>query len=90
MYNALAIDLILQSLPNSFFGFVQNFHMHKIEKTFAELHGMLVVYEKEMHNSKPIVIALVGASSSKRKTTLKKRKLKRPIKSVLYPRPKTE
>ncbi|KAI6704372.1 hypothetical protein NL676_007334 [Syzygium grande] len=65
MDNELAVDLILQSLPNSFSSFVQNFHMHKMEKTLTELHSMLVVYEKEMHNTRPNVVAMAKASSSK-------------------------
>jgi len=37
MNNKLAVDLIFQSLPNFFFGFVQNFHVHKMEKNLIEL-----------------------------------------------------
>ncbi|KAL3715987.1 hypothetical protein ACJRO7_007707 [Eucalyptus globulus] len=87
MDNELAVDLILQSLPNSFSGFVQNFHMHKMEKTLAELHSMLVVYEKEMHNTRPNVVAMAKASSSKGKTILKKNKWKRHVKPVVQPKP---
>jgi len=47
MDNKLAMDLIIKSLPNSFSSFVQNFNMHKMEKTLTELHSIPVVYEKE-------------------------------------------
>ncbi|KAI6674133.1 hypothetical protein NL676_002039 [Syzygium grande] len=90
MDNELAVDLILQSLPDSFSGFVQNFHMHKMEKTLAELHSMLVVYEKEMHNTRPNVVAMAKASSSKSKTVLKKKKWKRPMKRAVQSKPKVE
>ena len=90
MDNDLAVDLILQSLPDSFSGFVQNFHMHKMEKTLAELHSMLVVYEKEMHNTRPHMIAMAKASSSKSKTILKKKKWKKPVKTAVQPKPKVE
>ncbi|KAI6674171.1 hypothetical protein NL676_002077 [Syzygium grande] len=90
MNNELAVDLILQSLPNSFSGFVQNFHVHKIEKTLAELHSMLVVDEKEMDKMRPNVAAMAKASSSKSKTVLKKKKWKRPIKHAEQSKPKIE
>jgi hypothetical protein len=37
----LATDVILQSLPVSYEPFIMNFHMNGMEKTVAELHGML-------------------------------------------------
>ena len=37
----LAIDLILGSLPESYDQFVMNYKMHHMEKSIAELHGML-------------------------------------------------
>ncbi|XP_030475902.1 uncharacterized protein LOC115693069 [Syzygium oleosum] len=88
--NELAVDLILQSLPDSFSGFVQNFHMHKMEKILAKLHSMLVVYEKEMHNTRPNVVSMAKASSSKSKTVLKKKKWKRPMKHAVQSKPKVE
>ncbi|XP_056172109.1 uncharacterized protein LOC130139336 [Syzygium oleosum] len=86
----LAMDLIPQSLPDSFSGFVQNFHMHKMEKTLAELHSILVVYEKDIHNTRPNVVAMAKASSSKSKTVLKKKKWKRPMKPIVQSKPKIE
>jgi hypothetical protein len=37
----LATDMILQSLPVRYESFNMNFHMNNMEKTMAELHGML-------------------------------------------------
>jgi hypothetical protein len=41
----LATDVILQSLPVSYESFIMNFHMNGMEKTVAELHGMLKTAE---------------------------------------------
>jgi hypothetical protein len=41
----LATDVILQSLPVSYESFIMNFHMNGMEKTMAELHGMLKTTE---------------------------------------------
>jgi hypothetical protein len=41
----LAICVILQSLSVSYESFIMNFHMNGIEKTVAELHGMLKIVE---------------------------------------------
>jgi hypothetical protein len=43
--NDLATDVILQSLPTSYESFIMNFHMNDMEKTVAELHGMLKTAE---------------------------------------------
>jgi hypothetical protein len=37
----LATDVILQLLPMSYELFIMNFHMNSMEKSVAELHGML-------------------------------------------------
>jgi hypothetical protein len=42
----LATDVILQSLPASYEPFIMNFHMNGMEKTVAELHGMLKTVQK--------------------------------------------
>jgi hypothetical protein len=41
----LATDVILLSLPTSYESFIMNFHMNGMEKTVAELHGMLKIVE---------------------------------------------
>jgi hypothetical protein len=37
----MATDVILQSLPARYEPFIMNFHMNGMEKTIAELHGIL-------------------------------------------------
>jgi hypothetical protein len=44
----LVIDVILQSLPASYEPFIMNFHMNGMEKTLAELHGMLKIAEESI------------------------------------------
>src|SRR5665213_2660505 len=41
-------DLILCALPPLFSLFVTNYHMHSMDKTISELHGMLRNFESEM------------------------------------------
>ncbi|KAK8539339.1 hypothetical protein V6N12_042968 [Hibiscus sabdariffa] len=44
----LAIDVVLQSLPDSFSQFILNFNMNEIEKTLPQLLGMLRTAEGNM------------------------------------------
>lgn len=44
----LVVDLVLQSLPESFNGFVQNFLMNDMDKTLPQLAAMLRTAEKNM------------------------------------------
>ena len=48
----LATDLILTSLPSEYDQFVMNFNMHGMEKTLAELHGMLKNAEQNIKKTK--------------------------------------
>jgi hypothetical protein len=48
---ALAVDVILQSLPPSFEGFIVNFHMNGMDKSLTELHGMLKTAEESIKKS---------------------------------------
>jgi hypothetical protein len=41
----LATDVIFQSLPARYESFIMNFHMNGMNKTVAELHGMLKTVE---------------------------------------------
>ena len=47
----MAVDLILQSLPNAYDQFIVSYHMHSMDKTLMELHGMLKTAESSI--SKP-------------------------------------
>ena len=41
----LATDIILQTLPDAYDGFVMNYNRHNMEKTNSELHRMLKTVE---------------------------------------------
>ncbi|GJY95170.1 zinc finger, CCHC-type containing protein [Tanacetum coccineum] len=46
MPNELGVSLILNSLNKDYYQFVQNYNMHSMVNTLAELHAMLKLYEK--------------------------------------------
>ncbi|GJR30013.1 retrotransposon protein, putative, ty1-copia subclass [Tanacetum coccineum] len=46
MLKELGVSLILNSLNKDYDQFVQNYNMHSMGKTIAELHAMLKLYEK--------------------------------------------
>ncbi|GKF11028.1 hypothetical protein Tco_0048954 [Tanacetum coccineum] len=46
MSKELGVSLILNSLNKDYDQFVQNYNMHSIGKTLAELHAMLKLHEK--------------------------------------------
>ncbi|GJY45650.1 zinc finger, CCHC-type containing protein [Tanacetum coccineum] len=46
MLNELGVSLILNSLNKDYDQFVQNYNMHSMGKTIAELHDMLKLHEK--------------------------------------------
>lgn len=62
----LSIDLILQSLPDSFFQFIMNFNMNEIECSLAELLKMLNTAEICIKMPKD-VMAMEGPSAKKGK-----------------------
>ncbi|KAL9451423.1 hypothetical protein AB3S75_013062 [Citrus x aurantiifolia] len=66
MDGELAIDLILQSLPDSFSQFIMNFNMNKMECSLAELLKMLNTAETCIKKPKD-VIAIEGPSTKKGK-----------------------
>ena len=67
------IDVMLQSLSDTYGQFIMNFHMHKMQCTLAELMNMLVTVELSMKGSKGLVLT-VEQTSSKRKSFRKKKK----------------
>ncbi|XP_052197420.1 uncharacterized protein LOC127804588 [Diospyros lotus] len=66
----LQIDLILQSLPDSYENFISNFYMNKIECTPAELMNMLITAQ---NNMKTGTVMAVTSSSKTRKGKGKKK-----------------
>ena len=67
------IDVILQSLSNTYGQFIMNFHMHKMQCTLAKLMNMLVMAELSLKGSKGSVLT-VEQTSSKRKSFGRKKK----------------
>jgi hypothetical protein len=62
----LATDMILQSLLASYESFIMNFHMNDMEKTMAELHGMLKTAEDSIKKN-PNHVMMVQREKKKRK-----------------------
>ena len=56
----LAIDIILQSLPEPYDGFVMNYNIHGMNKTVFELHGMLKTTEKNIKTTKDVLMVNKG------------------------------
>ena len=72
----LATDLILQSLPPSFEPFIMNFNMNNLNRTLAELHGMLKTAEESIKKNSNHVMVM-----HKRKPNNKKSGQKRKLNS---------
>ncbi|GJW88722.1 hypothetical protein Tco_0164062 [Tanacetum coccineum] len=60
MPKELGVSLILNSLNKDYDRFVQNYNMHSIGKTIAELHVMLKLHEKGIPKKAetPVVLAI--------------------------------
>ena len=54
----MAIDIILQSLPEAYDGFIMNFNMYSMDKTVLELHGMLKTTKKNIKNTTKDVLMI--------------------------------
>ncbi|KAK8500693.1 hypothetical protein V6N12_005715 [Hibiscus sabdariffa] len=67
----LAIDVVLQSLSNSFNQFVLNFNMNEINKTLPQLHGMLRTAESNMKKGGSKSILMVREVKGKGKKVAK-------------------
>ena len=71
----LQLDMILQSLPESFGQTIANFHMNNIKCTLAELLNILVTAQKALQGSnKGKEVALIATSSGTKKKGNKKKK----------------
>ena len=56
----LATDLILGSLPESYDQFFMNYNMHHMEKSIAELHGMLKNVGTNIQKTNPVLMVQKG------------------------------
>ncbi|KAL4290544.1 hypothetical protein GQ457_14G020200 [Hibiscus cannabinus] len=72
-YHTLAIDVVLQSLPDSFSQFILNFNMNEIEKTLPQLLGMLRTADGNMKKggSKSVLIVREAKGKGKGKKVAK-------------------
>ncbi|XP_031262623.1 uncharacterized protein LOC116120793 [Pistacia vera] len=52
----LSIDLVLQSLSDSFSQFIMNFNMNSMERSLSELLNILKMVEKDIKNSKSVML----------------------------------
>ena len=89
MQKKLQMDLILQSLTNSYSQFIINFHMNKFDCTIFELVNMLVTTEGTLKSSRSIVLTVKRTSFKRKsigkkkvKSAKKKKKENRPKKKV--------
>lgn len=67
MDNELSIDLILQSLPESYSHFIMNFTMMNMEKNLPELLSMLREVEPEINKGKTPILVIEGRKGKKKK-----------------------
>ena len=72
----LAIDLVLQSLLDTFDQFVMSYNMHGMEKTLTELHGMLKTAELNIKSTSEVLMVQKGKNPKKRDREQRKGKAK--------------
>ncbi|KAL4386050.1 hypothetical protein GQ457_09G016190 [Hibiscus cannabinus] len=68
----LAIDVVLQSLPDSFSQFILNFNMNEIEKTLPQLLGMLRTAEGNMKKGGSKSVLMVREAKERKKVAKSK------------------
>lgn len=56
----LATDIILNSLPPSYSGFIVNLHKHEMNKSLQELQGMLRIDDGDIENSSHVLMIQEG------------------------------
>ena len=56
----LDIDIILQTLPDAYDGFVMNYNMHNMEKTIYELDEMLKTAQQNIKTTSNVLIVQKG------------------------------
>ncbi|GKB86223.1 hypothetical protein Tco_0958495 [Tanacetum coccineum] len=91
MPNELGVSIILNSLNKDYDQFVQNYNMHSMRKTIAELHAMLKVHEKGILKKAktPAILAIMGGiKKDKKKPQGAKGKDKRKTKLAYAPKAK--
>ncbi|PWA43669.1 zinc finger, CCHC-type [Artemisia annua] len=66
MPQILGVSMILSSLSKDYDQFVQNYNIHNMGKTIAELHNMLKLAEKGMPKKAPLILAINQGRIQKR------------------------
>ncbi|PKI37383.1 hypothetical protein CRG98_042222 [Punica granatum] len=77
MDRGLRVDLVLQSLSDSFSGFIMNFHINKLSCSLPELLNMLVTAQNVMANKRKDKEIILVANASSSKTPRKKKMSKK-------------
>ncbi|GKB01356.1 hypothetical protein Tco_0829400 [Tanacetum coccineum] len=92
MPNELSVSLILNSLNKDYDQFIQNYNMHSMGKTLAELHAMLKLHEKGILKKveTPAVLAIREGKIQKDKKKPQGAKGKAKGKNKLAYTPKTK
>ena len=67
MDHELSINLVLQSLPQSYNGFVVDYYMNKVESTLHELLSLLTTAEGVVKKNKTQALLISGSSKAKGK-----------------------
>ncbi|XP_031127510.1 uncharacterized protein LOC116029601 [Ipomoea triloba] len=67
----LEVDLILQSLPDSFGPFIMNFHMNKLHCSKSDLHNMLCIAHATMKGMNTNTVLLASSKSNKKRKNKK-------------------
>ena len=62
----LSQDLILQSLPDSFFQFVINYHMNKLDTSLPELLNMVKIAETHIKGEKDTILLMNKKKTNKK------------------------
>ena len=79
MDHELSVDLILQSLPDSYAQFVLNYQMNNLSSTIPELINMLKTAEDSIKKNHKAVMLVHSSKPSKKKG--KNKKSKQPVKA---------
>ena len=93
MDQRLASDIVLNSLPSKYSSFIMNYHMHGMEKSLGELHGMLKTAEADMQKGISHVLAVSEGGRKVKKGKGKRKgkgkgKGKAPVATVSTPKVK--
>ena len=80
MDHELCIDLVLQSLPDSYAQFVLNFQMNKIDCTLLELINMLKTVEPSIKKEQKSIMVVNSVRPLKKNKKAKKQGKKNTIK----------